>query len=168
MPAKKDGKFDIQLHPTTESVTWSHKKATVGPLVISLDEMADEDMIAAARLWFTVKGMQTHMEQRTSQDGANGFDAVLTARSELWDNICAKGHEFKEERTGGGFSISKEVQAVSDVYDVTPNSVLASKRAGTDEKWAEVIAQPKVVARIAELEETKAVPLDAFLPKAES
>lgn len=167
MPAKKDGKFDIILDPTKRTVTWSHKKAKRDPLTVCLDDI-DLEFQAPSVEWYAVKGLQTHMEQRTSQDGADGFDAVLNAREELWINLCEKGHEFKEARTGGGFTVSKEVQAVADVFGVTVSSVMTSRREGTKEKWAEVIAQKKVQARVEELETAETqenLSLDSFISK---
>lgn len=157
-------RFKVELAPSDESVRWSHPDVK-GSLNIALDDIVEEHREASAA-WFTVKGMQVHLEQRTSQDMAEGPDVTLKARLTLWQNICAVGHEYKEPREGGIGTVSAEVQALANLKGVAVSAIQKKRKEYSKEKWAKMLQHPDIQAEAekvrAERAEAEEVELDEF------
>ena len=157
-------RFQVHLDPDNEWISWKHPEA----LEVYEPALADiaEEHRSAARKWFMVKGMQVHLEQRTSQDMANGAQATLDARRQLWENICISGHEYKEPREGGISSVSCEIEALAKLKGVPVSSIQKKRKEYSKEKWAKILAHPDVVVEAEAIRlvraESEEVELDEF------
>jgi len=115
-----------------------------------------------------VKGMQVHLEQRTSQDMANGAQATMDARRALWENICKSGHEYKEPREGGIGSVSCEIEALAKLKQVSVSAIQKKRKDYSKEKWAKILAHPKVVELAEAIREVREGAADVELDEFES
>lgn len=111
------------------------------------------DLPTEIRNRLAIRGVKVTMEERNSSVPAAAIQASMDARDDVWD--LWKSGTWAKQRTGGGFTVRIEIQALAAIYETTTSAIRESLKGYSEEEIRKIFTSDKVKAKIAELRDAE-------------